>query len=59
MGGSREATCVEDQMSTRYLKVSITTRGPGLLHPFTPQSRCHPAPPQMSLFASLGRGVGI
>lgn len=46
VGGSREATCVEDQMSTRYLKVSITTRGPGLLHLFTPQSRCHPAPPK-------------
>lgn len=39
LGGSREATCLEDQMTKRYIKVPVTPPGPGLLHPFTHHSR--------------------
>ena len=35
---SREAAYVEDQMTNRCIKVSITTPGPGLLHRFTGHS---------------------
>lgn len=56
VGGSGEATCEEDQTSTRYLKVPVTTPGPGLLHPFPPQSRCPPSQPPTKCQRLLAQG---